>query len=184
MLALVSASTKAEIVEVPLPSLQGAYWNADSGLVAERYAEVVLPSPPSIIYGAWFTIRGSAEVGEYVCDGSEGTPWPWVMDIYASMRGESGEWWLSVSPMPEEAGPFEWTSEFQVFASGLDSWDFLLDGEARVRLWGAPTGMPLMCSATTPPPHAQVTEAMLYVEGEFPVQAESSTWGRLKSLYR
>jgi hypothetical protein len=186
ILTLASSQVSAEIVEVPLPALHGAYWQPGPEKVAERYANVVLPAPPSVIYGAWFTVSGSAVVGEYVCfAGEEGErSWPWVSGMYASMHGQSGEWWFAVSPMPEQPGAFGWTAEFEVLGSGIPSWDFLLDGEGRVRLWGAPSGMPLMCSATTPPPSAQVTEAILYVDGEFPVQVESSTWGKLKSLYR
>jgi hypothetical protein len=186
MLTLVNAPAGAEIVEVPLPALHGLYWQPypDEALVAERFADVRLPAPPSVIYRAWFAVRGTAEVGEYFCTMGEPGPLPWVMSIYALMRDQNGEAWTAIEGMPEQAGQFEWTAEFEDSPFAPASWDFLLDGEAEIRLWGAPIGMVIDCSGTLPAPAALVEEAVLYVEGEFPVQVESSTWGKLKSLYR
>jgi hypothetical protein len=53
-----------------------------------------------------------------------------------------------------------------------------------VTFHGGGAGYITICSATSAPPTVTVTEAVLILDAEFPVAIESSTWGRIKALYR
>jgi hypothetical protein len=86
--------------------------------------------------------------------------------------------------MPFTAGAFSWTAAFQAVPPSGSTWDFLLDGTAEINLWGEPSGFILICSPASPSPTLTVTEAVLIIDGDFPIATETSTWGRIKALYR
>jgi hypothetical protein len=57
-----------------------------------------------------------------------------------------------------------------------------MDGEGEVNVTGDTGFLPGGCWEVAPP-EATVSEAVLYVDADFPVPAESNTWGRIKALY-
>lgn len=176
---LIGANAGATIVEIPLPDLLGTYPLNEQE--AERTASFVLPTTPTAINGVWFRLAGTQQVGEIMCE--SGGPYPWPMDFLAALSDPTlpGQW-LSFSPMPEVTGPFEWTAAFISYSQGM-TWDFLLDGEDDITLWGLPMALVGLCWGIVSPT-AEVTEAVLIIDAEFPVPVESSTWGRVKALFR
>lgn len=84
--------------------------------------------------------------------------------------------------MPTVPGPFEWTRPF--FPLFGATWDFLLDGEGVINLSLGGAGYVLLCGPTTPEPAAVIEEAVFIIEGDFPVQVETKSWGSVKAIYR
>ena len=84
--------------------------------------------------------------------------------------------------MPEVPGTFEWTGQFHANPS-TTTWEFLMDGQAEISLFGAPAGLVDLCWPLTAYPTGTVEEAVLFVDAEFPVAVEPTSWGRIKALY-
>jgi hypothetical protein len=179
VLVVASSMAAAEIVEIPLPGLLGIYPITEMNVT--RTVTFQLPAAPLIIHGASFRISGSAGVGAASCEWGGSYPWP--MDILASMKDTPfAHFWIASALMPVEASPFGWTAEFHATPS-TTTWGFLMDGEAEISLSGAPSGLVDLCWPVTEPPTANVTEAVLIVDAEFPVPVEGTNWGRIKALY-
>ena len=168
-----------EIIEISLPALHGTYPLDDTN--GERTASFQLPQPPIVINGAWFRISGTAEVGAATCEW--GGPYPWAMDFFTYMTTEEfNRIWLATENMPEEDGEFGWIAEFRP-SPRTTTWSFLMDGEGKISLFGAPAGLVDLCHPATPPPTGTVAEAVLIIDAEFPVPVRQSTWGRIKALF-
>ena len=150
-------SAYADVVEIPLPELHGVY--PITGSNCERTTSFSLPQPPLRVNGAWFRISGTTEVGQVTCEW--GGPYPWPMDFFASMKDTVfAHFWLAYEFMPEVAGPFGWTAEFQP-SPHTTTWGFLMDGEGEMTLCGAPMPLVLLCRGIPPSPTATVVEAVL-----------------------
>jgi hypothetical protein len=176
---LALSTANAEVLEIPLPGLLGVYPLDEQN--ATRTVEFELPQAPLVVNGAWFRISGTTGVGTTTCDG--GGLYPWPMDVSAFMADTvSAHVWIAWALMPEEPGPFAWTAEFRPIPSTA-TWEFLLDGEAEISLFGAPTALVGLCWPVSAPPTANVEEAVLIVDAEFPVGLEATSWGRIKALY-
>ena len=179
--AIGMTNARAEIVEIPLPQLEGPYPATEQ----TRAMAIQIPGPPASVYGAAVRLRGTAIVGQY--GGNDAvlcpTPTPWVMEFTVTLGEDPTHGWGAFVLTPEETGEFEGTEDF-LYALGVTDFSFLLDGAATVFLAGWPTGMPLGCSPATEFPEATVSEATLILDGDFPVQTHGSTWGRLKALFR
>jgi len=173
-----TSTTVAEVVEIPLPGLLGTYPITDQN--GTRTVTFQLPAVPLAIHGASFRISGTTGVGAVSCEW--GGPYAWSMDIGASMKDTFAHFWLASALMPQEAGPFAWTEEFHATPS-TTTWGFLMDGEAEIRLNGAPVGLVDLCWPVSAEPTATVTEAVLIVDAEFPVPVDATSWGRIKALY-
>lgn len=181
LLCLVASLVHAEIVEISLPGLLGNYPLSESN--GTRTTTFQLPQMPSVIHGASFRIAGTAVLGSADCDEyGENADWP--MEFFAYMTDATLKLWLA-SPAPPPITPdgsFAWTAPFHTFNAA--TWAFLLDGEGEISLRGAPTALIGGCHEPWVVPSGTVTEAVLIIDAEFPVAVESSTWGRIKALYR
>lgn len=175
---LLAAVAHATVIEIPLPGLLGLYPLDESH--ATRTVTVVLPQIPTVIHGASFRIAGTAVLGSADCD-EFGDNAAWSMEFYAHMQ--AGTWIASPTPPGSPDGPFGWTAAFRPVPSTA-TWDFLMDGEGEIRLYGAPTFLLGLCHQPYVVPSGTVTEAVLIVDAEFPVSIEASTWGAIKALYR
>jgi len=177
-LALTGLSeASATIVEVPLPALYGTYPITLSN--GERTATVQL-SPMLAINSVSFRVSGTTAVGMVDC---EGNVEPWGMDILASMFTDGSGIWMSSELMLMVSGAFAWTGTFRSSPPIGITWDFLLDGEAELILYGAPLILVGICTVIGPPPTADVTEATLIIDADFTVPTETGTWGQIKALY-
>ena len=177
-LLIATSSARAETVEISLAALQGEYL-ADG---ETRVVSLQLDPAPLSINWVWLTIRGTATVGELYCDlvGNQ----PWRAETIARMPDDSGKLWASWGYLPYVAGSFVWNSQFVTSDSDPASWQFLLDGQAELQFAVYPSGYVLFCHPISPPPQVRVDEAKLIVNGDFSVQTEGSTWGRVKALFR
>jgi hypothetical protein len=177
-----SESAPAEVVELQLPELRGLYSTEDT---VTRYSSFQMETVLLSIARVSIRITGTVTVGEIMCENGAGfmVPQPYPMDFLASMRDTvHGELWMAEQITPMVTGSFELTVPFEQIYGWHVTWDFLLAGYGEVRLDGMPAGTILSCSPTIWPA-ATVTEAVLLVEGEFPVATQSSTWGSIKALY-
>jgi hypothetical protein len=178
-LGLVAASAHATVIAIPLPGLLGTYPVDEQNTT--RTVTFQLPDPPTIVRGASLRVSGTTEVGLILCDGKL---YPWPTSLTAYMEDTPSHYWFADEGMPFTAGAFSWTAAFQAVPPSGSTWDFLLDGTAEINLWGEPSGFILICSPASPSPTLTVTEAVLIIDGDFPIATETSTWGRIKALYR
>ena len=173
-------SANAEIVEIPLPGLLGTYPLDEHN--GTRTVAFKLPGLPLVIHGASFRVSGTTGVGSISCEWGGPTVWP--MDICASMEDVvPAHFWLASQAMPQEPGPFAWTAHFWPTPPKTTTWEFLMDGEAEISLFGGPVALVDLCWPLSPPPTATVAEAALIVDAEFSVPIEATSWGRIKALY-
>ena len=105
------------------------------------------------------------------------------MEMTSYMEADDTGTWYASDTMPEEDGSFEWTATFRPRILQSPTWDFLLDGEGEIMVWGSPLAMIAICSETIPPPSAFVSDATLIIDADFTSPTESATWGRIKALY-
>ena len=176
-LSLFAASAHATVIEIPLPSLLGSYpETADSRTVTFQ-----LPAPPTVIHGVSIRIGATHVVGSIVCEW--GGPYEWPMTLSASMQDAPHGWWIASQNTPIVSGPFTSTEAFTT-SFPATTWAFLMDGEGELIFYGTPAGLVGLCFEDPIPPTAEVTEAVLIVDAEFPLSIETSTWGKIKALYR
>jgi hypothetical protein len=168
---LCSHSALAEIAEIPLPGLLGTY-------PAARTASFQLRSEPLVIRGASIRLAGEATVGSSMC--LWGGPYSLTLTFNAHMLDTPEGYWSAGGGAPEP-GSFEFTSEFYPLI-GNPTWEFLMDGSGQLTLYGSIGALLTDCWEVTSPT-ATVTEATLYVDAEFPVPTETTSWGRIKALY-
>ena len=179
ILTLVPASlANAEIIQIALPDLLGTYPITMS--LAERTAAFSF-TPPAAINGASFRVSGVATVGSLMC---EGTPGPYPIEILAYMFPDEAGWWYAEEPMSDVPGAFTWTAQFESTPPHPvgPSWDFLMDGEGELILFGAGPPIIGICSIVSSP-SAIITEAVLILDVVSTVPTEVTTWGQIKAIY-
>ncbi len=164
--------TVAEIVQIPLTGLLGSY-------PAVRTATFQLPDEPIIVRGAALKLSGEAIVGADSCEW--GGPYPWPTQFNARFLDTPGGTWYASGGTPELSGPFETNSSFYALL-GDPTWDFLADGQGELTLFGGPYILVGLCWEITQP-LATVADAVLFVDADFPVPAEPTSWGRIKALF-
>ena len=108
----------------------------------------------------------------------------WTAYGSCALQDDNGHWWFAESAMPSVAGPFEWTQPFVTITNQEANWDFLLDGEGVINLSLGSSETILLCGSSGPFPYAEIEKAVFVIDGDFPVQVEPGTWGRLKALFR
>jgi hypothetical protein len=172
---VVAPSTRAEVVYVLVPGLTGNY--PVNPLTTVRSAEVQLPRTPDVIHSVTLLITGTAVTGLADC-GQAGVIDIWPMEFIAEM----GDGWWATHELKFTNGNFEFAMLFEPIDDPV-TWDFFLDGEAELALSGAPWTQLTVCDPLLFP-SGVVTEVTLFVDGEFPLLVEPSTWGRVKALYR
>lgn len=179
-LALVSATARAIPVEIPLPSLLGAY-------PPERTIPIHLPFTPTVIHGASFRISGVAQTGTLLCYNAETGNWDievvWPVEVFAYVHDGAHYPFWSVTGWVEVSGAFSLEEPCGPHPSNA-TWDFLRDGTGYVTLHAGGANYPAVCGAASPTPTATIADAVLIVDAEFPVPVGTSTWGRIKALYR
>ncbi len=184
--AFVSVPARAEVVEIPLPSLHGEY-NYDTPGSAYRVVTVQLPGAPAVIHGASMRIRGSATTGVIYCDGPVPNESPWVTNFFARLQAGTHQYW-SIEDAPWNAGgPFAWSTSFDgwsVFGAPLPTWGFLMDGSAQMEFGMMDNNVLLGCWGITPPPKATIEEAVFIIDADFAVPTTGESWGRIKQTYR
>jgi hypothetical protein len=177
-LCLVATAAAADVVEIPLPALLGEY-PPGPGIVSRSVA-FVLPRIPTVIHGVSFRVTGTSIPGVADCHGV-GTADLWPMEFVAEMKYSPDDYWQALEEPSYSFGIFTRTAEFEP-ALETTTWEFLLDGEGEATLFGAPAVLagcdPLVF------PTSNIIEAVLIVDAEFTLAVESSTWGRIKALYR
>ena len=175
----------AEIIEIPLPTLQGWY-GIDEACICYGEAFFQLERMPIVISSVAIRLSGTATVGQYTCDFGIGPQsYPFRFYFSASMRDTvSGYLWGAYGDSPEESGAFEFVAPFkQVLSRWPVSWDFLMAGYSRVNLTAMPEGIIVDCGVLDWP-SATIEAATLIVEGEFKIAVDQSTWGSIKALFR
>ncbi len=165
---------RAEVIEIPLPGLLGEY-------PAVRTVTFQLPGLPDAIHGAAFCIAGAAQVGVADC-GIPGEANLWPLVFTARMQDTPNQDWEATHEPKYLTGLFTWTADFGATTDST-TWDFLMDGEAEIGLTGVPLEDLNSCTPVLVP-YGEVTEAVLILDVEFLLAVESTTWGRVKQLYR
>jgi hypothetical protein len=179
LLSIFVASASATVVEIPLSGLLGPYPVSES--VDSRTVTFQLPGPPSVIHGISFRISGVQTLGWITCEW--GGPYEWPMQFFPEMYEAPSDYWMAGVYPPLASGPFTSTAPFTAAFPG-STWAFLLDGTGEIILHGSPAGLVGLCFMNPVPPVGEITEAVLIVDAEFPNPVETSTWGKIKALYR
>ena len=175
ILLALAVPARAEIYEIPLPILVGAY-------PAMHEVTFQLPGKPAVVRGASLRLVGTTEVGTLTCDNyPEPSLHPWMTTIYAPMEQDA---FVAESDNGPIAGPFETIAPFKSLGAPSPTWDFLLDGEGTFTFYGLAEITVLMCVTSNPPPTFTVTGAWIRVDADIPVPAGATSWGALKAMYR
>jgi hypothetical protein len=169
LLCFLARPAHAVVVEIPLPGLLGAY------PPVLRTTSFELSAPPSAIHGVSLRISGTLEFGMLDCEEGQ---FPTGCNARGDMWDAPTHLW-SAGYYMDMAGYFSWTQPFET-SSGA-TWNFLADGSGEITFQA---GYVLTWCFELRPPTVTVTEAVLIVDAEFPVAIESSTWGKIKALYR
>jgi hypothetical protein len=179
-----SSHVLAEVIEVPLPTLQGWY-GIDGVCVCYGDAYFQLGRKPNVINGVSLRLSGTVHVGQYTCDfGTGPNTYPFRFYFSASMWDTvSGYPWGAHAYSPEESGEFEVLAPFRQFYHWPATWEFLLAGYGRVYLTASPEGIFTDCDALDWP-SATIEDAVLMIDGEFEVSVDQSTWGSIKALFQ
>jgi hypothetical protein len=172
-----AAIAHAELVEIPLTTLPGAY----PGSEPERTEVFAFPWDPAAVHGAYLRVVGTLEEGAVVCDG---VTLPYPMEVYASMLDDGGGWWSAWGPHEPSQGAFEFTVPFQGSLSIPATWDFLGAGSGMLHFTGTPVGLVGICGPILADPSAEVTEVTLIFDLSSTVNTTPATWSRLKAVYR
>jgi len=178
-LCLLTTAAHATVIEIPLPGLLGNYPVGPGN--ATRTVTFQLPQIPDSIHGASFRIVGTTTIGLADC-GEVGMLDKWPMEFIAQMTDAPDQYWLAWEAPSFTPGTFTSTAEFEPIPE-TTTWGFLMDGEADINLFGAPSSALGLCNEVLLPT-GSITEAVLIIDAAFPFAVEPSTWGRIKALYR
>jgi len=172
-----ATAASADVFQIPLPEVLGTYSGA-------RSATFHIPGIPAVVREASLHLVGTTEVGIVTCDDYP-TPsqHPWITQSMGEMLDGPGKYWYAEAFNPSVAGPFDTTAPFFTFPPAA-TWDFLLDGEGTMTLYGGPAITLLGCSTSSPPPSFTVTGAWLLVDADIPTPAAKASWGAVKAIYR
>jgi len=188
-LLLVAAPAHSAVFAIPLPELVGTYpFGADSTQFV-RTATFQLPGPPAAVHGASLHVRGTAQVGTYLCDLQVPTYTPWVtlVQAYIAENVQVSAYWQVHEYQTATPGSFEWTVPFTwaAFPNAPSTWQSMLDGADTIGLWGGPgfSAIP-ECYPQTPQPSMTIEEASIVIDADIPVPAHALSWGSLKAIYR
>jgi hypothetical protein len=171
---LLGSAAAAETVEIPLPSLLGPYPFGD--LDPTRIATVVLDQAPLAVSGISIRLGGTMTAGVAACPDDE-QPWPlefiaWLADPSCTPVPSANIWDLPT-------GPFS----CQLSLAPLPPAGLAGTPTLEIRLFGAPAMLVGICTGLQEPV-AQLEEAVLVIEGDFPVADEGRTWSAVKEICR
>jgi hypothetical protein len=178
-LILLSTPLHGERIEVPLPELKGAY----SQFKTRRSAHFTLPSIPTEVYSVSIRLVGEVDVGVLGCTDGFGhfyyRIWPTYYD-FAMLDDTSGNYWTGHYTIEEILLTIDIVSSF--WSKSGATWDFLGSGEGDISFEWYPSSDIYLCHPERIP-GVLVIAAYLHIHGDFPVPAEKTSWGRLKSIY-
>jgi hypothetical protein len=168
----------ATVVEIPLPDLGGRYFLYET---YQRSCLFSLPGHPAIIHSASLRLVGTATIRMTWCAIYPSEPYAELFGFGATMPDATtgGAWGAGLSRA--ESGAFDLMVPFAPYSGA--SWGFLDDGTGEVTLSGG--GCPILdsCWPVTECSEANVEQAFLVLDAEFPIPVEQSTWGRVKALF-
>lgn len=169
--ALLVSVAAAEIIEIPLPDLLGFYPFGDGE--PTRTATVTLHQPPLAVTGMWIRVGGTMTTGIAACPDTE-EPWPLEFIAWLADPAFTPDPSASVHGLP--TGPFTCQLPLEPLPpAGLEGAPTL-----EIRLFGAPAGLVGICFGVLEPV-AELQEAVLVIEGDFPVAAAGRTWSRVRA---
>lgn len=179
VLLLIGTTSHAEIVEIHVPGVTGPY--PVSPGVYTRTITIELPKIPTAIHSASFWIYGSGVPGVADC-GNQGAADIWPNEYIAEMPDGAGSAWYAYHQPYNLPGQFIRAAEFEGMVGG-ETWDFFMDGVADLTLSGAPASALTGCDPVILPT-GNIFDAYFFLDAEFPLGVEATTWGRVKALYR
>lgn len=179
VLCLLQMPARAEVLQIHVPGLIGTYPVGPGNYT--RSVTITLPKLPDQIHGASFWIYGGGTVGVVDC-GNPGQADVWPMEYIAEMQDGEGGAWIAYHEPNYVPGQFIRAAAFEQF-SGMEDWDFRMDGEAELVLSGAPSSAMSGCDPIVAPT-GSIFDAYFFLDADFPVAVEATTWGRIKALYR
>lgn len=176
-------TARAEMIEVPLAGVVGGYvCDPARGFQPGEIRTVSFDLGGAVVQvnGAWIRWSGSLVAGWGDCDGGS---FRWVGRIVAYLdQVELTAWRAEIGV---QGAPWEINfDETLAFASaGQPAWDFLGDGSGDLIV--AIDAAQYFCGEMLVPPTATLDTATLILDVVVaPVPVESTTWGRVKALYR
>ena len=178
LLLFSSNSLYGEIVEVPLPELNGFY----SDSIHTRTAHFTLPRIPTEVYDVSIRLCGIADTGVLECEaGYQMVQGPWWTQYDISMLDQTtSQSWIANFTYEDSSSVLDTTRTF--WTSSGATWNFLKTGQGDLVLDWYPLGIILLCWVIRDP-NITINEAVLIIDGEFSVPTEKATWGAIKSQY-
>jgi hypothetical protein len=179
-LLLVPAAAGAEVYEFELPVLAGAESPTDVS------TSFVYHGPNGDVTSLSGRFAGTIDyLGLVECynlteiDTIEG-----ALDggVFVHRRGESGQDWSGNAGFLGQVGPFDGTFALHTYGGGFTT---VADGDTiEVSAYFFPAGLIAICHYITGLPTGTLSYASILIDVSTPVRAESTVWGRIKSLYR
>jgi hypothetical protein len=180
----IASASVSEPVEIQLPELIGSY----SSTMTNRLCAFVLSAAPSEVDSVWIHFSGSVTVGERYCYiggtpppvGPDPVPMEFIVYMDDTVSGET--WWAHC--LTElESGSFDFTLLFEAAPNEEPTWEFIILGGGTVDFNAIPPAIIPDCWYEVFP-EATIEEATLIINGEFPIAAETYTWGSIKTLFK
>jgi hypothetical protein len=179
LLIFPSSLLYGEIVEVPLPEFNGFY----SDSICTRTAHFTMLKIPIEVYNVSIRLCGIAETGLLECEGPYGLPvqGPWWTQYDIFMLDQTtGKSWYASFTYEDSSSVLDTTRTFSPDSGA--TWEFLKSGQGELTLRWYPLGTILLCWDIREP-NVSIYDAVLVVDGEFPVPTENASWGVIKSRY-
>jgi hypothetical protein len=187
-LALVLASPSAAIViEVPVAELTGTYsCAAFPATGCFQTITIHLPAIPSVIHSVSLRVHGTTSFASFCCEGPCSNPSPvhtnFLLTLYDPVP--RGDYWYA-EHTNAAAGEVAYTQPFEPGLFRDMAWSFLLDGTATLDFSILAIHPIPECNVLVGPLDSTTLDRVtLLVDGEFPTPAATSSWGRLKIIYR
>lgn len=173
----ISSAESSEIVNIPLSELHGVY---EYPAHLSRSAHFELDRIPDEIYKVSLKVSGTSQVGTAMC--SYPDEFPYKIEILTSAQDPlNSTFWFQAVMQPDYDSDIEIDLIFVKSAESEATWDFLKLGEGNVNL--GMSLIPLLPGCIIIDfPTMTISEAILIIEADWALQAEGTTWGRIKAL--
>jgi len=180
----IAYDARAEVVEFDVPGLTGG--TADT----IRVDTVVYHGPTAAVNLIYYQIKGHLDyLGRVTCVVPPGTPvdtLDWFFDVTGYMKKPADDWWTTFPfgghQFVRQVGPFDETQTHR--PRGGVELQQLTDGDViKVGLLFKMSGWIGVCFLIGPPAAGTVQEVTVKFDVSYQLPVETSTWGRIKSLY-
>jgi hypothetical protein len=174
-------AANAEVIEFEMTGLTGS--SGDS----LKVDSLVYQGPTAVVNAISFRVTGDVtDLGEICCGGPEycpGDAYPWFMTWYGSVgRFDDpvyGDWVASCPDYLDEVVPFDQIG----VAESQNGFPSLMDGDAfAVKLYFGKASWIGDCELIRPPSGTMVSVTVL-MDVTATLPTESTTWGRVKTLF-